>query len=66
MEYEEAGVNLESVIMEENDYFGLFDELHWPARRQEDLYYELIKTLDGWQRTHSKTFIKKTSYPATT
>lgn len=53
MEDEEAGVNIETVMQEENDYFC-----------QEDQQEELTKTFDDWQRAHSKIFINKDIFPS--
>ena len=46
---EEASVNFDSVMQEENDYFDLLLEL----------LEELKKNLDIWRRAHSKTLINK-------
>ena len=44
---EEVGVNLESVMQEENDYFDLLLNNTPVARKQKDLHEELTRTLDG-------------------
>ena len=46
-EEEEADINLESVMEEENDYFELLLDDTPVARRQEDLHEESTKNLDG-------------------
>jgi hypothetical protein len=63
-EEEEGGVSLEVVMQEEKDYFDLLLDNTPVARKQEDLNGELIKTLDGWQRAHSETPIKKDLFPS--
>lgn len=61
---EEAGVNLESVIQEENNYFDLHLDVTPVSKRHGDLYEELTKTLDFWERPHIKTFINNDLFPS--
>ncbi|KAG0717770.1 Utrophin [Chionoecetes opilio] len=51
-------------MQEEKDYFDLLLDDTPVARRQEDLHEELTKTLEGWQRAHSETPIKKDLFPS--
>ena len=63
-EQEEASVNHEFVMQDENNYFDLFLDDTPVVKRQEDLHQELRRTLDGWQRTHEKTPINKDIFPS--
>jgi hypothetical protein len=48
----------------EKNYFDLLLDDTPVARRQEELHEGLTKTLEGWQRAHSKTPIKKDLFPS--
>ena len=64
MNDEEAGVNLKSIMQEENYYVDLLLDDTSVAKRQEDMHDELTNTLDSRQRAHSKTFINKDIFPS--
>ena len=48
---------------EAGDYFDLLDDTPVTGR-QDDLRDELVQTLDGWQRAHSKKLIVKDFFPS--